>query len=48
MSKADDQLGKETGETLHPANSRVVRWSFGIGFAMLMALVVVSHLCAVN
>jgi hypothetical protein len=44
MSKIDDKLGDETGETLRPANSRMVRWSFGIGFAVLAALAIVSHL----
>ena len=48
MPKANDKLSDEAGEPLRPANSRAVRWSFGIGFAVLAALAVVSHLYAVN
>jgi hypothetical protein len=48
MSKTDDKLSDQAGETLRPANSRAVRWSFGLGLAMLAALAVVSHLYAVN
>lgn len=47
MPKTDDKFDDNV-ETLHPADSRAVRWSFGIGFAMLAALVVVSRLYAVN
>jgi hypothetical protein len=44
MSNADHRLNGDTGETLRPASSPLVRWSFGVGFLVLMALVVVSHL----
>lgn len=44
MAKADDKISDDVGETLEPADSRLVRWSFGIGFAVLAALAIVSHL----
>jgi hypothetical protein len=46
MSKPDDKIGNDYGEALHPVHSAAVRWSFGLGFAALVALVIVSHLAA--
>jgi hypothetical protein len=48
MPETDDRLSVDAGEPLRPASSPVVRWSFGLGLAMLLALAVVSHLYAVN
>jgi hypothetical protein len=46
MSKHANDLDSDLGEILRPANSRVVRWGFGLGFALLAALVIVSHVVA--
>jgi hypothetical protein len=43
MPNADNRLNDDS-ESLRPASSPVVRWSFGIGFVMLLALVIFSHL----
>jgi hypothetical protein len=48
MSKTGDELDSGMEETLWPADSRIVRWSFGVGFAILVMLVVISHLYAPN
>lgn len=44
MSKIVNELDDAPDERLQPANSATVRLSFGLGFTLLIALVIASHL----